>query len=408
VHDGGDSCYANADGGGGLGQAVLQLERLRLAQSAAKTGVEGRLQGRGAAVRGGEVEGQTGQVGQPCQYASMECAGCHVAFVLGERMVSHGAALVHGARECMAAHDVEAAQTAQAELEAARTPPRYYGVYSDETGASGVYLEWAEVARLVEGEARREAHAVSAVFESYAGAVEFVQERTRARAGEVGVGYADARGGVSAGELRAGGRRLGSGAKAARLQGVLSDSRLGRIMTCIAGECEQAQGDGSETACRGGCGRTLHVESCAQLGRGYAALGNFKCADCRIEEWGDAQAGEGERRTATRIMVLELGQGMETTTAGYAEFVRLEEDYAMGMGKLLDGGFKMPRHSEESFRNFLTWFVLDADRARSLESMVRGAGAFLTKLDGVTDWTKTASVKAHITELLSATGIEQG
>ena len=57
--------------GDGLTQAALQLERLRLAQSSAKTGNEGRLSGREPVERGGELEGEVGAVGQPCQYASM-------------------------------------------------------------------------------------------------------------------------------------------------------------------------------------------------------------------------------------------------------------------------------------------------------------------------------------------------
>jgi hypothetical protein len=107
------------------------------------------------------------------------------------------------------------------------------------------------------------------------------------------------------------------------------------------------------------------------------------------------------RRTAVRTMVLELGQGKEATTAGYAEYVRLEEEYVLGMGCVLDGGLKLPRHSEKSFKNFVTWFVLDADRACSLESTMRSAGAFLTKVAGLTDWTKLPSVKAHIKYCLS-------
>jgi len=255
-----------------------------------------------------------------------------------------------------------------------------------------VYVTWEEVARLVEGAEGREAHAVSAVFSVVAEAVEYVQAQTLARAGEAGTGYADGVSGMSAGELQPGGLRRGSVTKAALLREKLSDARLGQILTCLEGACGMTRGDGSETACLAGCGRTLHVESCAQLGRGYAALGNFTCPECRLGVLGVDPVGEGTesplRRTVTRTMVLELGQGKEATTAGYAEYVRLEERYAMGMGKLLDDGFQMPRHSAASFQNFLTWFVLDADRACSLESMVRSAGAFLTKVAGLTDWTK--------------------
>jgi hypothetical protein len=66
----------------------------------------------------------------------------------------------------------------------------------------------------------------------------------------------------------------------------------------------------------------------------------------------------------------------------------------------------VPRHSAASFKNFVTWFVMDAERACSLESMVRSAGAFFTKVAGLTDWTKEATVKAHVKELLLASGIE--
>jgi hypothetical protein len=38
--------------------------------------------------------------------------------------------------------------------------------------------------------------------------------------------------------------------------------------------------------------------------------------------------------------------------------------------------------------------------------MVRSAGAYFTKVPGLTDWTKEASVKAHVKELLIATGVE--
>eukprot|EP00966_Prymnesium_polylepis_P135726 3137451-Prymnesium_polylepis.1 len=69
-------------------------------------------------------------------------------------------------------------------------------------------------------------------------------------------------------------------------------------------------------------------------------------------------------------MVLELSQGKEGTAAGYAEYTRLEEEYARGMGLVLDDrALILPRHSMTSFSNFCSWLSLDADRARSLESV---------------------------------------
>ena len=73
------------------------------------------------------------------------------------------------------------------------------------------------------------------------------------------------------------------------------------------------------TECRGGCGRTLHVETCAQMGKG-AALGNFKCVECRLlDGWSiihPEQATEQLRNVLARTMVLELSQGKEAMAAG--------------------------------------------------------------------------------------------
>lgn len=58
-----------------------------------------------------------------------------------------------------------------------------------------------------------------------------------------------------------------------------------------------------------------------------------------------------------------------------------------------------------SFSNFCTWLSLEADRARSLESVVRTAGSFFTKLQ-LPDHTKHGAVKAHVKDLISEIGIE--
>ena len=107
-----------------------------------------------------------------------------------------------------------------------------------------------------------------------------------------------------------------------------------------------------------------------------------------------------------RTMVLELNQGKETTAAGFADYTQLEERYAMGMGKVLDGAaLHLPRHNAESFKNFLTWMAIDADRARSVESVMRTAGSMMVKL-GLPDVTKDGSVKAHAKDLLDGISME--
>eukprot|EP00966_Prymnesium_polylepis_P284974 6583602-Prymnesium_polylepis.1 len=57
--------------------------------------------------------------------------------------------------------------------------------------------------------------------------------------------------------------------------------------------------DGSATACRGGCGASLHVATCAHLGKGYAALGNFTCVTCRMRE---VLERPGEELTAEQVL----------------------------------------------------------------------------------------------------------
>eukprot|EP00966_Prymnesium_polylepis_P091959 2128786-Prymnesium_polylepis.1 len=52
----------------------------------------------------------------------------------------------------------------------------------------------------------------------------------------------------------------------------------------------------------------------------------------------------------------------------HATFLRSETPagllaLARGMGLVLDGELILPRHSEEAFKNFCTWFALDAERS---------------------------------------------
>ena len=195
----------------------------------------------------------------------------------------------------------------------------------------------------------------------------------------------------------------GSLVKRAHLNERLSSSVLARIESCVAGRCGQPH-DETSTACLGGCGARLHVSTCAQMGKGFEALGNFRCVECRLKEVmasGDpSEASEEVRETVAKTMVLELGQGKESTAASYAEYTRLEEKYAMGFGRVLnERSLNLPRHNVESFKNFCTWMVLSADRARSLESIVRTVGAMMVKL-GLPDVTKSGAVKAHLKDLL--------
>ena len=369
-----------------LADVAADLGRLNLKQHAANRGSEGRVAPKEPRVRGGEPEGVSGVCSQPCQYGGggIVCAGCTAAFALGERMESRGLGFVHARPACRGGADAAMVTLAEEERGRAAAPDVFFGVYSDAVGVSGVFNDL----RLVEAAtADGSVFSTSRSFVTHEEAARFIRSATVARATVPLVEPAV----------------KGSLVKRAHLAEKLSDARLAMIDRCIAGQCGVAH-DETSTACLGGCGRCLHVDTCAQMGRGFAALGNFRCVTCRLSELvvpGATAAPSREIETVVkRTMVLELNQGKETTAAGYADYTQLEERYALGMGKVLDGAaLQLPRHNAESFKNFLTWMAIDADRARSVESVMRTAGAMMVKL-GLPDVTKDGSVKAHAKDLL--------
>ena len=369
-----------------LADVAADLGRLNLKQHAANRGSEGRVAPKEPRVRGGEPEGVSGVCSQPCQYGGggIVCAGCTAAFALGERMESRGLGFVHARPACRGGADAAMVTLAEEERGRAAAPDVFFGVYSDAVGVSGVFNDL----RLVEAAtADGSVFSTSRSFVTHEEAARFIRSATIARATVPLVEPAV----------------KGSLVKRAHLAEKLSDARLAMIDRCIAGLCGVAH-DETSTACLGGCGRCLHVDTCAQMGRGFAALGNFRCVTCRLSELvvpGATAAPSREIETVVkRTMVLELNQGKETTAAGYADYTQLEERYALGMGKVLDGAaLQLPRHNAESFKNFLTWMAIDADRARSVESVMRTAGAMMVKL-GLPDVTKDGSVKAHAKDLL--------
>ena len=306
------------------------------------------------------------------EFSSTRCTASRRLSMSGEREPLHGSPHL----------PTKAAESARSK------PVAYYGVYSDAVGMSGVYQDWDEVANVVESDAAVAEHASAKRCDTYESALEYVREETRRQAEST----------TREKSIK------GSLIQRAHTKEKLAPSRMEMISTCLGDFCGLSKCDGSATLCRGGCYRSLHVEVCAQMGKGYAALGNFTCPECRLAKIMDRpeEASERLREVVSRTMVLELGQGKETTAASYAEYTRLEELYVQGMGQVLDGGgLKLPRHSPEAFKNFCTWMVINEERARSLESTVRSAGAMMTKLK-VVDVTKAPEVKAHIKDLLQS------
>ena len=325
---------------------------------------------------------------------------------MGEAMRSHREALVHDRDFCASLHDAEIAARTEAALD---KTTKYYGVYSELPGTSGFYSRWADVERIMAETGAREAHTCYEACGSMLDAEMFVARRRSERASELAK---EADGGKPALIPRP---LAGSLTKQVHLSEKLSEPRLEQIRKCIEGKCAHTAMAGTQagrwnaTPCRGGCGRDLHMVSCAQLGKGYQALGNFTCVDCRLEKQAPGASKTATplaKKTTEQTMILELTQGREATAGGYAEFVNLEERYAMGMGLVLANGMlSLPRHNAETMKNFISWMALSAERVRSLPSVFRGAGAFLAKLE-IFNPCNDKSVQAHLKGILDECGVE--
>ena len=192
-----------------------------------------------------------------------------------------------------------------------------------------------------------------------------------------------------------------------QLEEKYSEERLEQVTCCLGGKCSDT--GAKEVMCQTGCGRGLHAR-CAQISHGHAKLSNLTCLECRMAAIGASRVPERRRRTMMVTMMMELTTGKATTAYGYGEYSRLETDFVAGYGALAGrggqaGSLLLPRHSIAAFKDMLTWLVLDSQRALSLESFVRTAGAFFT-ITKLVDITKTAEVKAHVGNLMELHGLE--
>ena len=188
----------------------------------------------------------------------------------------------------------------------------------------------------------------------------------------------------------------------------LSDDRLDLVLTCMEGRCTGASE--ARSLCIRGCGRGVHMVQCCMLSTGFKALGKVICAVCRAEAMvGIGCASEvNVMKQCVKAMLVEMSSGADSTAVGYAEFVRLEREWAITVvGQDCDPHkVRLPHTNAESFYNFVIWLATDAGRARSLVSLMRSAGAYMTKLE-YTDWTKTARIKALVKELGLKSGVEK-
>ena len=323
---------------------------------------------------------------QPNPSSHMLCRGCNQPMAVGEMVISCADGLVHNRPDCCRA--------ARARVERAATVHSRRNFYAVKRGRrTGIFLTWSDCEQVTRGESKAEYKGfdTAEAARAWLGGAASTTGGNQPISGMAGMSEEVARavpGGAAAGSVQ---RRAATQAK-------ITPARLAMVQRCIDGRCNG--GHEVATQCRGGCGRSLHMLTCAQVGKGYAALGNFLCPECRVAATVSGNVITPEAiELNTKTMMFEMTQGAEATAGSYADFVHLCEEYASGLGMAVAGGrMVLPYASLMAFKNFLTWLCFDDDRALSLETTMIGAGTYMTKL-GMEDFSKHPSTKAHLKTL---------
>ena len=182
----------------------------------------------------------------------------------------------------------------------------------------------------------------------------------------------------------------------------LSEERRLMVRACLEGRCAWAQSTEPRMTCVGSCHRQLHGVRCAQITAGHALIGCFECAECQLETVGAVRPfTEGAIRCAEETMIAILSRGAESSGAGFADWVRLEAEWALTMG---GGSVILPSDSSTSLKLFFTWLVREADRSRSLTTLWRTGGAYMVRTHRVNLTSVDSGCKAHYSSLLDQHG----
>ena len=155
------------------------------------------------------------------------------------------------------------------------------------------------------------------------------------------------------------------------------------------------------------CPSRLHGQACAQIPRGFAELGVFKCTDCLLRKSNPNATPpypEGARKAAESQMALALTTGADNTGKGFHDYKNLELEYIASLG-FLSGGAITPSEDHHVFMMFLTWLTTSKERALSLDTVWRAAGSVKQRTRGH-NFTKVPDVKAHYEMLRHAHGEE--
>ena len=325
--------------------------------------------------------------GQPLvrgSYHAMPCAGCGAA--LGSGWVcrtERGDAMMHNDARC-------------AELARRQQAPTY-DAPPEEVAAEAEAEDAIEIAVAAEMERMR------------------VQDETQDAAAAAGAEAAE-RARVAQAVARD-----GSDQRRAQLASSISSRRCERVRACIEGRCGE---DGTETpmVCLGTalgvaggapCPARLHGVRCAEITKGHASLGVFRCADCMMRSMFPASVGQADfefpleaRLQAEHTMLLRLSSGAEATGKSYSEFKRLETEFTLGLGAVV-GHAARPSDDPTVFMMFLTWLATTRERALSLHSVWRAAGAVMARtLGSDRNLTRDPEVKAYFASLCELHGEE--
>ena len=187
--------------------------------------------------------------------------------------------------------------------------------------------------------------------------------------------------------------------KQARVSAQLSDRRMNTVRGCLDGRCPlRDDATAAKMVCRGGCGRTLH-QRCADISKGYLLKGALTCVECRLRAMGaEGQPAESLLNEVAQLMIIELTEGREATSATHSAFVTLAEKWVAEKGAQGVRRIASPAENRESFKNFAKWMVITAERERSFTTTMRAAGGYFERAKK-TNFTKDPEVKALIREL---------
>ena len=309
-----------------------------------------------------------------CQYAAMPCRGCLDDIGLDAWMIPGGDGMVHNTASCYQAaaqrRDDAAAQFEAGEAARRRQAEGPHG------GPTAVQTEAA----------MGEGPTAPVDFDLLGPSIEHTPFSS---------------------DLTAKPARADRNQRVVQLSETMSDARRAMVRTCIEGKCEHLNSDEPKMTCIGSCHRQLHGVKCAQLAHGQACLAVFHCAECRLGQIMDDGPPYTEMalRNAEETMLQEMSSGAEKTGAGFADFVKLEAEWALSMNP--NGGVKLPSDHSASLKLFLTWLVREKERARSLGSLWRVIGLYMIKSGRVNLTYTDSSVKAHYSSLLETHGVEE-